>query len=82
VTDDLPPHDDDVTPFELNQPYAELLEDLVDVLNAPVDVPQHPNFPLSSVVVPIRSRPQVIDPAGPSTPNHLSDLLPMETARQ
>jgi hypothetical protein len=82
VTDDLPPHDDDVTPFGLNQPYAELLEDPVDVLNAPVDVPQNPNFPLSSVVVPIRSRPQVIDPAGLSTSNHLSASLPMETARQ
>ncbi len=57
VTDDLPLHDDDVTSFEVDQPYEDLVEDPIAVEGVPVGVPHHPSFPPSGVVVPIRSRP-------------------------
>ncbi len=65
VTDALPQYDDDVTSFELIQPYDDLLEYPAEGFSIPVDVPNHPSFPISGVVVPIRSRPNVFCEVGP-----------------
>jgi hypothetical protein len=65
VTDDLPLYDDGVTSFELSQPYDDLLEYPVEGNSIPVDVPNHPSFPPSGVVVPIRSRPNVFCESDP-----------------
>jgi hypothetical protein len=57
VDDALPDYDDEVTSFGLDQPYDDLVEVPVATAGVPVDVPHHPSFPVSAVVVPIRSRP-------------------------
>ncbi len=57
VDDVLPDYDDEVTAFGLDEPYDDLVEVPVATAGVPVDVPHHPSFPVSAVVVPIRSRP-------------------------
>jgi hypothetical protein len=59
VTDDLPSYDDDVTPFDVTPPYHDLVRAPEDCTGVPVDVPHHPSFPLSGVLVPLRSCPLV-----------------------
>ena len=63
VTDALPEHDDDVTTFGSEAPCHDLVDVPAEWEGVPVDVPCHPSFPPSGVVVPIRSRPSpVIEP--------------------
>ncbi len=59
MADDLPPHDDDVTMFDNTSPYHDVVEVPYDSTGVPVEVPHHPSFPPSGVVVPIRSCPLV-----------------------
>jgi hypothetical protein len=76
TTDALPVHDDDITTFGIDAPYHDLLDIPVACEGVPVDVPCHPSFPLSGVVVPIRSGP--IPFVGPRQKTlHLSDREPV-----
>jgi hypothetical protein len=68
VADDLPFHDNDITSFELNQPYGDLMEDPAEGESVPVGVPCHPSFPPSGVVlVPVRSCPNGFTSTEPTT---------------
>jgi hypothetical protein len=67
--DSLPDYEDDVTGFSLGAPSGPLVHAPREIPELPVHIPNHPSFPLSSVLVPIPASSALVPRAPEGIPN-------------